>query len=679
MAWMAKGQVTPLTRQHTDWINPARIAVLVFTVLIAACWSQAGASQSFERRVALVIGNSSYVSAPALPNPANDARAMSDTLRRLGFIVQEGIDLDAAGMESTLRAFGAAAEAADVALVFYAGHGIQVDGTNYLLPVDVTLNRERDLNYEAVSLDLILSEVSQADKLAVVILDACRDNPFAGQLQAAMGPTRSAAVGRGLGRVDAPADTLVAFATRDGAVADDGDGANSPYTAALLQHLDEPDLEIGHYFRKVRDTVIASTRGRQEPFVYGSLSAQLFFFNPGSKGGPQQMTITVPIVPGPPAAGLSTVQGTSGEIDRLFWESIRQSTNRADFEAYLRQFPDGVFAALARNRLDMIAARDEVRPTAAVPERTETALLMPPPPTLSHAERREAQIALNRLGLYNGVIDAIHGPGTRAGVAEFQRSIGVTADGRLTAEQLARLREAVVAVPEVAAQSMPEPTATAEAPAAPPHETATGSAYPPQLYDPPTRTDGRHIQTSLQRLGFYAGTIDGEFDRGTRDAIIAFQQSLGDDPIGILTRQQMIRLHRQAAEAQLLQGTQTASVNTPVANHETDEVGNRGEAATGGNFGAIARGTYWWGVCVNRSSQEDANACAMADCGSSGCRLLAEFGSGQCAATNKWGEFTAVGTTRSEVLGRVRQECRNRYGQYSDECSTRQLQVDCNS
>ena len=427
-------------------------------ILALALASGLAHAQAGLKRVALVIGNSAYVNAPQLANPRNDARGMSDSLRNLGFTVEEGIDLDTAGMYGAIREFGALAETADVALVFYAGHGIQVDGINYLLPTDVSLTRERDLNYEGVPLELILSEVSQTKRLGVVILDACRDNPFAQELARSMGPTRSTLVGRGLARVEAaPADTLVAFATRDGAVADDGDGVNRPYTTALLRHLEEPGVEIGQYFRKVRDSVLDSTNGRQEPFVYGSLSADQFYLNPGATAAIQQAAITAPTVPTPTPSVPQEDRGMSNDTERLFWESIRESSDKADFDAYLRQFPTGVFAALARNRIATIVANEQaVSPPPSVtpaPERTETAVLVPPQPYLSAGERREAQIALRRLGLYGGAIDGLFGPGTRAGVAAFQRSIGATADGTLTETQLARLRQEAASVPSLAANT----------------------------------------------------------------------------------------------------------------------------------------------------------------------------------------------------------------------------------
>ncbi|MCE3247684.1 MAG: hypothetical protein K0R41_1509, partial [Geminicoccaceae bacterium] len=232
-----------------------------------------------ETRVALVIGNSAYRNAEQLPNPKNDAAAISEALRRTGFEVDLRTDLDQLGMQHALRDFGLKAEAADVALVFYAGHGVQVAGENYLLPVDATLERERDLLYEALPLNLVLGEVAQAQRLGLVILDACRDNPLAEQLRRSLGPIRSRLVGDGLARIEnLPSDTMMAFATRPGEVAVDGSEQHSPYAAALLEHIEEPGVELNLLFRKVRDTVLINTAYRQEPRTYDALGAEPFYF-----------------------------------------------------------------------------------------------------------------------------------------------------------------------------------------------------------------------------------------------------------------------------------------------------------------------------------------------------------------------------------------------------------------
>jgi formylglycine-generating enzyme required for sulfatase activity len=230
-------------------------------------------------RVALVIGNSAYKNAEELPNPKNDATAIAEALTRTGFEVDLRTDLDQLGMQHALRDFGLKAESAEVALVFYAGHGVQVAGENYLLPIDAALERERDLLYEALPLNLVMGEVAQAQKLGLVVVDACRDNPLAEQLRLTLGPIRSRLVGDGLARMEnLPSDTMIAFATRPGEIAVDGAGANSPYAAALLEHIDEPGVELNLLFRKVRDTVLINTAYRQEPRTYDALGAEPFYF-----------------------------------------------------------------------------------------------------------------------------------------------------------------------------------------------------------------------------------------------------------------------------------------------------------------------------------------------------------------------------------------------------------------
>ncbi|MGD9925221.1 MAG: caspase family protein, partial [Pseudorhodoplanes sp.] len=232
--------------------------------------------QAPERRVALVIGNSAYQSVPALLNPKNDARAIAAALRRLGFTdVVEQYDLTRPAMTAALQRFGETAENADWAVVYYAGHGIEVGGVNFAIPVDAALKASTHVDDEGVSLERVMATVGTARKMRLVILDACRDNPFVPKMRN-VGGTRS--VGRGLGRIEPPAGVLVAYAARDGLVALDGESGNSPFASALVEHIEEPGLEINLLFRKVRDRVFANTRGQQEPYTYGSLPAQQFFF-----------------------------------------------------------------------------------------------------------------------------------------------------------------------------------------------------------------------------------------------------------------------------------------------------------------------------------------------------------------------------------------------------------------
>jgi tetratricopeptide (TPR) repeat protein len=223
------------------------------------------------RRVALVIGNSKYRYANPLPNPANDAADISQVLRKLGFDVIEGRDLDRRGMEDRIRAFGRKLEAgADLALLFYAGHGMQVGGRNYLIPVDAKLERSGDLTLDTIELGQILAQMEAEKRVNLVFLDACRDNPLARSFARSLG-TRSASVGSGLAPVQSAIGTLIAYATQPDNVALDGDGRNSPFTTALLKYIATPKLEIGSIMKRVRADVIATTREKQVPWDHSSL------------------------------------------------------------------------------------------------------------------------------------------------------------------------------------------------------------------------------------------------------------------------------------------------------------------------------------------------------------------------------------------------------------------------
>ncbi len=227
------------------------------------------------KRVALIIGNSSYEHVENLKNPSNDALAVAAALRRMGFeAVELRRNLSKSAIDRALADFSAKADRADIALVYYAGHGIEVAGRNYLIPVDAKLRRARHVGFEAIELAKIMDTLEGAAKLRLVILDACRDNPFRERMVRA-GTTRS--IGRGFARVSPGADTLVAFAAKEGTTADDGTGRHSPFTSALLQHLETPGVEIRLLFGKIRDSVLAVTNQRQEPFTYGSLSGDALY------------------------------------------------------------------------------------------------------------------------------------------------------------------------------------------------------------------------------------------------------------------------------------------------------------------------------------------------------------------------------------------------------------------
>lgn len=328
--------------------------VLALALLAAAA---AGAEAQGERRVALVIGNSAYETAPRLPNPVNDAAAMAERLERLGFEVMEALNLDKRGMERTLAGFARRLEGADVGLFFYAGHGLQVENQNYLVPVDAELEHEADLPFQAIAFDIVLDQLERSVPTSLVFLDACRDNPLARSLARSMGATRSAAVGRGLAEVESDVGTLIAFATQPDNVALDGDGEHSPFTQALLEHIDEPGLEVRQVLTRVRRNVLETTDGRQVPWDYSSLTRDFYF-------APEETPVKT-------AEPETPARDSRQEIEVVFWESIRDSANPADYEAYLDRFGhDGLFAAIARNRLDALEGNEQA--TAAV-DAAETA------------------------------------------------------------------------------------------------------------------------------------------------------------------------------------------------------------------------------------------------------------------------------------------------------------------
>src|ERR1700676_891490 len=278
-------------------------------------------------RVALVLGNSAYRNAPPLPNPVNDGAMIAATLKNAGFdVVDSRSDLPALEMRRALRDFSDRARDADIAVIYYAGHGMEVDGTNYLIPVDAKLERDTDVYDEALSLDRILLAVEPAKQLRLVILDACRDNPFA-KVMKKTAALRS--IGRGLAKVEpASPNTLIAYSAKAGSTALDGDAQNSPFTLALAKHIATPGLDVRKAFGFVRDDVLKVTSNRQEPFVYGSLRGDDGTLV-AAGSGPVPFTAT----PSPPAPNPQVET-------RRDYELALQIGNKAALNAFLAQHPD---------------------------------------------------------------------------------------------------------------------------------------------------------------------------------------------------------------------------------------------------------------------------------------------------------------------------------------------------
>ena len=245
---------------------------------LASTPSRAVGTGPAKGRVGLVIGNGAYTSADRLKNPIHDASAVAGALTRLGFDVVEKHDLGVAQMQRVLRDFEDRAEGAEWALVYYAGHGLEQNGKNWLIPVDAKLQRATDLPDEAVPVERVLDRLSGGRKLRMVILDACRTNPFLARMVTNRGITRT--VAHGLAAIEPAHGEVVFYAARDGSVAADGPGANSPFATAFVKHMEEEGVELGRFFRKVTSRVLAMTKNQQEPFVYGRIPDEDFYFKP---------------------------------------------------------------------------------------------------------------------------------------------------------------------------------------------------------------------------------------------------------------------------------------------------------------------------------------------------------------------------------------------------------------
>ena len=315
-------------------------------------------------RVALVIGNSAYADAP-LANPVNDARLMAETLRGLGFDVIERTDATQREMKLAIFELGDRLEAAGkdaVGLFFYAGHGVQVDGQNYLIPLNAEITKERHVAIEAVGAGWVLSQMEFAgNRVNFVILDACRNNPLTRGFRSQL---------RGLAKMNAPTGSLVAYSTGPGDVAVDGDGVNSPYTLALSRVMQMPGLPAEKVFKLVRDAVREATNDEQTPWEESSMTGADFYFN-------VNLSVTVG------TTGATTTSSTDTEAtERLFWQSIQNSTDPGMFDEYLRQFPGGTFVGLARRKRDALLNAEQ--------EETQTAAIVPPPEASIQVEELDA-------------------------------------------------------------------------------------------------------------------------------------------------------------------------------------------------------------------------------------------------------------------------------------------------
>ena len=385
-----------------------QIMACTFILLAYADLAQAAAD-----RIALVMGNSGYQTLPRLRNPVNDARLMTKTLQASGFVVITVLDADQKTMKRAMLRFTRRLRKTGASgLFYYAGHGVQVAGENYLIPLGIDLQDESEVEIEAINVNAFVATMENTQNpINIVILDACRNNPFPGS-------TRSTS--RGLARVSAPRGTFVAYSTAPGQVAQDGDGANSPYTTALAAAMSRPGLSIEQVFKRARIDVLKATDDAQIPWENSSITGDFFFKNP-----------------------IKDVRGESNNLELSLWNLIKDSTDTVVFRQFLKRFPRGVFALIAKSNIRKLEGRKLaslnkpvdilpqaiIAPHKAKPKSTNAVKIIIPEPvtvvpdnpefTDKRAMTRALQTELKRVGCIPGKIDGYWGRNGRDALKKF--------------------------------------------------------------------------------------------------------------------------------------------------------------------------------------------------------------------------------------------------------------------
>ncbi|MFT4116603.1 caspase family protein [Bradyrhizobium sp.] len=482
-----------------------RILLLAITLLTCLLGPAHAAT-----RVALVIGMSKYQEVPKLTNPANDADAMAALFRRAGFDLVEGEhDLGISGLRRAVRDFAEKARDAEIAVVYYAGHGIEMDGNNYLIPTDAKLLSDFDVQDEAMSLDRVLKAIEPAKRLKLVILDACRDNPFAKTMKRTIA---SRAIGRGLAEVEPNnSDMLIAFAAKAGAVASDGDGKNSPFASALVKHLTEPGLDLRIAFGRVRDEVLKSTGNRQEPFVYGSLGGDTLALVPKTVDPDAQAKVEYEL-----AAQIGTKEAWDSFLDRHasgYFADLARAQNKkigaaqdnrtkADDAKREAEAQATQKATEYRKQLEEQSARETEQARQKLSEQSKKEL-EEQRRQLAEQARQELQQAKQQLEQAQRQAEA-----AREQLEEAKRQ------GAADAKTQVETKPAVENPGgKVAALTPDQPAAAAQsAPASP-------SMDPSDI--------ARLLQAHLKRVGCNGGSLDGNWDEGSRKALDLFNRNAG--------------------------------------------------------------------------------------------------------------------------------------------------------
>jgi len=495
------------------------LRAILWTLLLAVLVGQPAYAGT---RIALVIGNSAYRNVTPLTNPVNDAAAMAETFRQARFdVVDVGNDLPVAKLRRLLRDFGARARDADVAVVYYAGHGIEVDGVNYLVPIDAQLETDADVYDEALSLDRILVAVEPARQLRLVILDACRDNPFAKTMKRTIA---SRAIGRGLAKVEpSNPNTMIAFAAKAGFTALDGDGKNSPFAVALTQHLTTPGLDLRKAFGFVRDDVLKATNNRQEPFIYGSL------------GGDD-----VALVPAPALAAPAAPADPNASIRRDY-ELAAQVGTKEGWDSFIAAYPDGFYAKLAIAQRNKLMAEEQARLAA---ESAKAAERVRADAVAKAAEQARIETEKKKAVEAAARAKADEDAAAAAKAAQAQRladeaRAAEAEKARQAAQAMAANEEAKLAEAKARLEALQQAKAAEDARLAEAARAASAESKPigqVAALTPPAQPDQsaavasdvpRLLQTELRRVGCNTGAVDGNWNEAAQNSLALFNKHAG--------------------------------------------------------------------------------------------------------------------------------------------------------
>jgi hypothetical protein len=543
----------------------------MFTLLVAAVLWAAPLQAESGRRVALVIGNSTYLSFPVLANPSNDATDIARKLQGLGFEVILGTDLDGNAFQAVLLKFAREIEGAEASLLFYAGHGIQIDDTNYLIPIDARLAQGSDVTGQAVPIDRIVGLMNEYTQTSIVLLDACRNNPLANAGAAAAGPD-------GLARIRAEGGSYIAFATAPGTAAFDGTGRNSPFSEALLRHIDTPNVDIRLMMSDVRQDVFQATDRSQLPWENNSLIGRFYFRQDDN------------------LERLDASQRTEAEA----WKAIANTTAREDFAAFLRDFPDGAFASVAQLKiaaLDQLDQRDSaeredfVKARATNSEAGWKAFIDTHKGSLfaelasEQLEKLRAEIAESQLSL-----EEIHWQSveTSRSPGDFRTFLSLYPDGSFADLATERLTAAERAQ-EIAETFIGEPTS----------DDARSARLEIEVKRKVDQVPTQFIQYGLVALGHPIAEVTGVIDAPTRKAIRNYQATIGVEQTGRLSPQEVVDLIMAAAAlgdsyAMTAVGIMTAQgqglqENPSVARLWFDRAADKGNGLAMANLGILYR------------------------------------------------------------------------------------------